>query len=319
MDENTTSAAPNGDDDIFRELALRLVMAHFGGSQTEPQLLPGALPPDLPFTLPIPDGARLLGTLLLGKRATTSPVDRTMIVLDTALSGDEVIAFYEAKLPAEGWNAEDLPFRHRGGFMPSGAERPAMANFDRGEQGPSLRIMCLPAPNDRTTVQVTVAEQPAMSVREQRQRQMMGRDSMRLLPAMPAPAGAEQVQGGGGSAGPDHVDSRATIETDLDVPAVGAHYQAQIQRGGWELRDSGESGPVAWSAWAFTDQEGQPWTGIFTAVRQPGTPRRYHLYVSGDYAGSNEGESSGTTIVTGIQTHSSIGWTHYGPAPRSGQ
>lgn len=314
MDENTTSAAPN--DDLLRKLALALLVPRYSGeSYEEPQLLVGELPPDLPFTLPIPDGARLLGTLLLGKRAATSPVDRTMIVLDTALSGDEVIAFYEAKLPAEGWNAEDLPFRHRGGFMPSGAERPAMANFDRGEQGPSLRFMCLPAPNDRTTVQVTVAEQPAMSVREQRQ--MMGRDFMRMLPEMPAPAGSEQVQGGGGSSGPDHVDSRATIETDLDVPAVGAHYRTQIQRGGWELRDSGESGPVAWSAWAFTDHEGQPWTGIFTAVRQPGMPRRYHLYVSGDYAGSNEGGASGT-IVTGIQTHSSIGWTHYSPARRGG-
>lgn len=305
MDENTTSGASNGDD-AYRELALRMLAARFGGgSTTEPRLLPAALPPDLPFALPIPDGARLLGTLLLGEPAA-SHVGAATVVLDTALLADEVIAFYQAKLPADGWSEEITPRRH-GGFMPAGAERVASTSFDRGGQGPSLRIMCLPAPDEHITIQVVVAEQPAVS--PQARRHLMERNPMDVLPPLPAPAGSSQMQGGGGTAGPDMAESNATVETDLDVPAIGAHYQALLERAGWTARGSGTSGPVAWGAWDFTDGAGEPWTAVFTAVQRPDAARRYHLWLRADYAGSNP-EGRGGPRLLGQQAHT--GWTTYG-------
>ena len=192
--------------------------------------------------------------------------------------------------------------------MPAEAERSASASFDRGGQGPSLRIMCLPAPDDHTTIQIVVAEQPAIS--PQTRRHMMERDVAQVLPPLAAPPGSRQMQGGGGTTGPDMGESHATIETDLDVPAIGAHYQAQLERAGWTGRGNGTSGPIAWSAWDFKDEAGEPWTAVFTAVQRPDVPRRFHLWLRADYAGSNP-EGRGASRLLGQQVHT--GWTTYGP------
>jgi hypothetical protein len=77
----------------------------------------------------------------------------------------------------------------------------------------------------------------------------------------------------------DAVHSDATLETDLDPAAVGTHYAAQLEEAGWLRLDEGQSGPQAWSNWSFTDEDGQPWEGVFTALRLREPCSRYFLQV----------------------------------------
>jgi len=80
-----------GDDQgVTLALALRLMGRgfNFSGDDTPTRLLVGRLPDPLPVPIPLPDGARVVGSQILGSFAT--------IVLDVDLSEDAALAFYRA-------------------------------------------------------------------------------------------------------------------------------------------------------------------------------------------------------------------------------
>ena len=198
--------------------------------------------------------------------------------------------------------------------MHTNPNRMAMVTFDRGEDGPSLRLMCFEARDGGASIQLHVEAQPALPLQARQRAMMRGRDVMSVLPAIQAPPRSTQQPGGGGGSN-DHVSSQATLQTELDMPAVGAHYRQQLERAGWEQRDSGESGPVAWSAWTFKDDEGEPWSGMFAALQQADSPGCYQLWISADYVGSSEGSGPSQRL---IGSHVHTGWTYYSPARRGG-
>src|SRR5579872_4632606 len=81
------SKAARADSAVW-DLALRLVPQHYGphGESPEPpRLWPGRLP-DLPFELPIPDGARLVGSYGRGLHLT--------VLIDTAMGPKQTVASY---------------------------------------------------------------------------------------------------------------------------------------------------------------------------------------------------------------------------------
>jgi hypothetical protein len=296
MDESTTpgaSAAESGDD-LLRTLALALLAGRFSmeiGQDRE--LLVGTLPPNLPFVLPLPDGAQLLGSYV-----TSEPT----VVFETALAPDAVLDFYRGQLLPMGWSIED-PFGHSqcGGFVHTmlHGDRRGMTFFQHGPEGPSLNVACLSAPNQPITVHVDWRPEGIMRGRRLPSR-IRREDPMSVLPPIYPPDGARQQGGGGGSSG-DQVYTHGTVESHLDIPALAAHYRGQLERAGWQAGESGESGPVAWSAWTFTDDEGEPWRAMFVALQQVGQAGRYHLWLSADYTGASIGGSPGRLI--GSQTH----------------
>ncbi|MFI5272622.1 MAG: hypothetical protein ACHQ4H_06260 [Ktedonobacterales bacterium] len=306
MDENSTGHANTdaSSDDVLRELALRLLASHFPrltGTDAEPQLLVGALPPHLPFALPLPEDALLLGSFIGG--GSGDPV----VAIDSALAPEDALDWYRRRLTEAGWSEEQMPV-HPGGFQPSRDDRPAMATFYQSDDGPMLRILCWHAPAGRTTIQAYVVAAPAQPAHI-RQRHMVGRERMRLLPWLSAPAGATQQGGGGGGAGDDHVFTHSYLDTNLDVLALAAHYHAELERAGWQPGDSGASGPVAWSTWTVRDHDGEPWNGLFIALHLPNRPQRYQLLLEADYAGTS-------TRDDGRPSGGGTGWTSYGPLTR---
>ncbi|MGZ3666185.1 MAG: hypothetical protein ACXVDA_17080, partial [Ktedonobacterales bacterium] len=92
----------------------------------------------------------------------------------------------------------------------------------------------------------------------------------------------------------------------LDVSTLVAHYQAQLERGGWERKDAGESGPIAWSSWVFKDRQGEPWRGLFFILKQPDVADRYLLQVSAEWAGTGARYRAGDETASrlmGFQSH----------------
>ncbi len=108
--DNAVPAGADGDAGL-RELALRLLRGSSGDALRDLQLLPGALPPTLPFSLPLPPGARVVGALT-GRR-------ETRVVLDADDAPERVLASYREQLRQAGWTESENPMggRTTGGFL----------------------------------------------------------------------------------------------------------------------------------------------------------------------------------------------------------
>lgn len=274
----------------LRELALALI-APLYPDVTEGearQLLVGQLPPSFTSEFPLPPGSRIVGSL---------HSNRPTVVLDTQQSADEVVDFYRERLTATGWTAqEDLPPR-QGGFLHSNIRDSRFGNFSRGEDGPSLQVMTYDAPGGRTTVHLTLSPEgtaPTYGSRQHHRR--MGRDVFSILPPIAPPPRSRQWPQGG-HAGGDHANSSARLETDLDLPAVAAHYIGQLEKSGWQRHEVGENGPVAWSTWTFQDEDYELWRGLFVILRRPDVLRRYWVQVLAEWTGQ-QSQGGGMRTVT---------------------
>ena len=76
--------------------------------------------------------------------------------------------------------------------------------------------------------------------------------------------------------------SYVALQSDLDLPAITAHYATQLEEAGWNRSGEGADGPQAWTTWGFRDNKGHPWTAALTALSLPASPRRYLLNLRAD-------------------------------------
>ena len=293
------SERSGNDEAAFRDLAMKLIAARYPDPQSgePPHLLVGQLPPGLPFELPLPEHVRLLGSLLQGDASTA------IIVFETERSPDEVVAFYQERLKAAGWNEEAFMGQQRG-FVQSGAVSPSFAHFFFGDTGPTLIVTTFTDLDGRTTAQLLLNPEGRRSPYARR-RMGGAHDMWSMLPAIRAPLGARQYTEGG-SGGDERVTSFARLETTRDLATLAAHYGTQLEHAGWKRQDAGESGPVAWSAWAFTDTQGEPWRALFFILKQPDAAERYLLQVSAEWAGIGNryrAQDDTSPRVFGFQSH----------------
>jgi len=113
----------------------------------------------------------------------------------------------------------------------------------------------------------------------------------------------DKISGGLGVL-PHNYYSNATLRTDLDPAALGAHYAAQLRDAGWTVRGEGHEGLVAWSAWTFRDGDGEEWCGLLFALRRPEAGGEYVLYLRAD-ASAGDASSGGWTSSTISATRAS--------------
>jgi hypothetical protein len=305
MDEQTRQMSDSsGGEDALRELAVRLLTFHHslllaGQQLQEPQLLVGQLPPDMPVELPLPEGSRLLGSF-----AQENPI----IVIETKLADEDVVAFYRERLTTAGWTAQEEHFGpHQGGFIHSSMADHAMATFFAPDDRFTLTVQTAPAPDGRTSVQLTLYGETAGF----RPRQMRhGPDFMDVLPPIRPPRRATQMPRGN-SAGPDSVESAAALETDFDLAAVSIHYVDELERDGWRRVDAGTSGPAAWSAWSFVDSELATWQAVLLILQRPGRHGKYALTLSAERERDVPQSGSVRSVVQSSMVRSS--WSSYGP------
>ena len=305
MDEQTTPQSPTNDEVSLRELALALIAARYPDATDEasdegPQLLPGKLPPSFPADFPLPPGARVVGSLVAA---------RPTIALETDQSAEEVIVFYTERLTAAGWNApEGVPPR-QGGFVHSsfGMAGRTHALFYR-DDGPGLNLVTQATAGGRTSVLISQMPEGAGPMRRGPRSRQMQYDMFSVMPVIMPPPKSQQFQEGG-SGGDDRVSTTARVETALDLAALASHYTAQLERGGWQRTDSGESDPVAWSTWTFESEDKEPWRALLVILKRPDVPRRYWAHLLAEWAG--EQSQSGTQVVTSM-----IGWQSHTLMPR---
>ncbi len=256
---------------LARDLALCLLDSGVGFAapdETPSTLLVGELPRDLPYPLPVPDGARVLGTLV-----RRLPV----VVLAATLTTEAVLAFFTERLAAAGWTDDA---RRRGGGSSGGfvhaprATTRLTASFYAPDRQLALTVVAAPAPDGHgiTILLAPFTRIPPVSPRERRSRDNI----FSVLPGLLPPAGGAQFfEGGSGS--PDHVATSAWVEGDFPLAALQAHYTHALRHAGWSVADGAESGPAAWSRWTFHDDDGSRWSALLLIAQYAEPARRFEL------------------------------------------
>jgi hypothetical protein len=238
------------------------------------RLFPGSLAPTFPSEVPLPPGARLFGTFILGHRMS--------VFCDADLAPDEVLAFYRERLPPLGWTPVEPQGRAQGGFvhhLPRTLATPDTF-FCRGPKGPGLIVNANGGAPTEVGLHLIHYERPEESPCAPRpaRQERFPETYERLLPALYPPQGARQEGGGAGGGSRERWTTSATVEpVTLAAASLGQHYDSQLQEAGWTLTEQGAAPPAAWSYWTMRDEKGHPYSASFFALRSAARPKRYHL------------------------------------------
>lgn len=283
----SSNAAPATDG--LRALALRLLWPQqwsMASATGEPELLVGQLPQTLPVAILLPPTSRVIGSLAGQERAT--------IVLDCDLAVEAVLDFYREQLGAEGWSVPRTWGPMQGGFVYGDALPQTAIQFCQAQWG--LRVSIYETPGRPLDVRLqfdTYRDVRHSPCAPPDPRHAIHNRIWAIIPALQPPPGAVQHPGGGsGSEG--LLLTTASLSTDLDLPAVAAHYARQLERAHWALVDEGASGPAGWSMWTLADEEGKPWHGVFLALRQAPAASGYFVLVRAVRDGVDTGASGGS-------------------------
>jgi hypothetical protein len=234
------------------------------------QLLPGQLPSDLALDLPLPEGARLLGSAVRG----IGPIPpSTEVVLDVPGSAAEVLTFYERAFQAQRWTASPVgaPLS-RGGF-----QTVLSSTYCRGPNGPSLTLTILSQPSGLNDVRLRLQPppgNPCSAPATPAARPPTSPQGADLLPKLVPPAGvALQFTA---PVGPSARSSEAIAETDRSAAELEALFGQQLQASGWTRLAGQADRPLAWSTWRLPG-EGD-WQGLLIVLEWPAQSRQA-LYV----------------------------------------
>lgn len=234
-----------------------------GAQQLE--LYAGQLPPALPVELPLPPGARMIGTVVEGPFLT--------VLLDTDLSPEDALTFYREGLTGEGWAMLDTG-RLRGGFEFANHSH---GIFCRTPQGPKLVLNAHAYPETLTEVRLHLDLSPGTPCEYPAPRHPPG-GPIPSLPELAPPADAT-LEPMGGEASPLGTSAQAQLTTSLDLGTVASRYAEQMRQAGCAERDRGQGQEVAWSTWELDHPDHGPSQGLVLVMQQPGSPSRYFLYL----------------------------------------
>jgi hypothetical protein len=265
----------NDESDLYA-LAMRLIpLRRFPHAKvSHAQLLVGQLPAGLPFELPVPPSARVIGTVIDGHFAT--------VFLESDLPPKDVIAYYHGELTGQGWTMMD----GAGGASPGGfvLAHQSHALFCRMPEGPRLRLYAYAYPEAPSEVGLDLDLTPGVPCERRagpRGPQHAEPPQPPPAPSMPelaAPAGSD-FQNAGGQANSVASTVYGELTTSLDLGAVATHYADQLRAAGAVLRGHGQDGMLAWNSWELRDPEHGPNQALFLAVRQPDEPNTYFLFL----------------------------------------
>jgi hypothetical protein len=278
---------PPGDPSLLQELAERLIAVPFASmpsqiAQPTIQLLPGQMPSDLPLSLPLPPGARLVGSVVR-TLPTNSPDDARAImgpfapgatvVLDVPGSRESILALYEQALAQQGWSVAQGGNPFPGGFQTAFVGGGGVT-YCRSESGPWFSVNVYPMASGTNDVRLTVGTNAgACSIPVPPMPRAAIPRAAELLPRLVPPPGVVMQPVGGGGGGSNRWSSEAAAETTRPAAELEVHFADQMRAAGWVRQTGGVAGWLAWSAWALP-QEGD-WQALLLVAEWPSPNRRW--------------------------------------------
>jgi len=243
-------------------------------------ILPGELPSNLSVDIPIPSDAAVIGSLVRYE----DTYEQVEIILDVPMGRNDVFAFYRDSLKDAGWNeTEDFYPPGPSGFI-SSVESESVIFCRYEDKGPSIEITAhnlARAAGNVSDVRLDVDTDPqTWQCTKPSFEPLYGADRVEIveiIPPLESPEGA--ILGGGSSGGGEgRWQTDADLETELNVSELNTHYQKQLLEADWVLNDGGDTDTIAWSTWSFTDESGDPWSGVFL-VSEAGRENTRFLYL----------------------------------------
>lgn len=251
QNESISNESVNVSEPTTEELAIRLLQFDYFSSPelTQPELMPGKLPEEMPVDLPIPNGTRIVGSEILEDMGIT-------VVMDVTMTPEEALDFYRDALVPQNWTETDITGMERG-FMGGSVS----TTFCKGARDPSVMVSAYPLENG-TDLRLDISTDPYYSPCSMTDQS----DWMEPMPKLAAPKDAvisnQNSMGGWGN----QVTVSAEIETELDSSALAIHYADQLKAANWTAVSSEECGSASWSTWSFEDEEGISWDGFLIAL-----------------------------------------------------
>ncbi len=254
------------------------------------QLLPGDLLDDLPITLPIPDGATVVGSISYPslQNAYDHRGRRVTILFDAAMQPEDILAYYRDRLLADGWRLMQPRMTPESGFRFDRPPAREASLFCRSESGPALWVYVHAVPHALTQVHVEID----MTTRHSPCRQQGHPDAQWQpplhIPVLRYPPDATPVAGSWGSQGSSaqaaHAD--AVVRTRIGLAALTTYIEEQLVTAEWKRQSGGIDGALAWSVWSVHDAQGFPWRGVLYIARRPDQEHQFMLHLTADYAGN---------------------------------
>ena len=234
----------------------------------------GEMPTDLPFELPIPDGATTVGATVRSNYAD--------ILLDTDLEPQAARDFYLEALSGEDWRDVSQNLQG-GGFRPG----PADAQFCYQGLEAQLNVFASENLSGSTDIRLYVQEEadPYLCATDPSEvGRPLSNDPYQLIPALDTPEGVtvrDIGSGGGGGrpTGPTSALQTATLETELTPEEVADAYNAQLEEAGWTQVDTSSDDNVAWSMWTLADSNDTTWAGTLIIHASPLEENVYSAFI----------------------------------------
>jgi hypothetical protein len=248
---------------VPQELVAALLAGAVAPGRTTPETFVGRLPDKLPFDIPRPDNARIVGSLARPSIGT--------VVFALPQSPREASKAYDELLLRSGWD-DRAP-------RPGGFEPPPMifsGPFCKGDDK-SISTSVAEQPDGGTSLQVRYSTGERSACAERERRGYIGPEERGPIPALDPPRDAKIVGSGiGGSSG--YLEASARMNVDLAPPQLLAHYATQLRASGWAPASDAVTGDVSAQTWTVEDRRGKKWVGLFVASSVPGSDDRLLLF-----------------------------------------
>ena len=257
------SGSPSASAATIDRLAERLLGSWGDPAVSRAELLPGALPDELPFDVPRPAGAVLLGSMAQYEREQLMHVQ---IVFDSSEGSDAALASFGAAFEEMGWMFGES--FQSGGFLPT--QTSASGQACDPETGTYVYIYASSWPGEDSDVRLNASlgaapYNPPCDAASLTHRPMEGQTP---LPPLHAPEGT-QVHPHSTMQMPDQGSSTAMLTSEWSAAEIAEHYAAELASAGWRLVESDALADHTYSTWTHTDGEGRTWIAAFTSSTLP--------------------------------------------------
>lgn len=239
-------------------------------------LLPGELPPALPFELPLPESTTVIGSLVRQAETGGAQIE---IILDVGQSAQAVKDFFKERLAEQGFVAGDEMEGEGGVFVSAPDLQVVTLAMCYEEKDLVLWMNAFEMESRPTEVRLNIqteAEYSPCAREDQGRMPQSHSELLSVLPQLTAPQGARMLGGGSGSSSTSYpaiqvVYASADLETELSPEALAGHFESQIEQAGWQLVESGHTASAAWSTWTFA-RDGSPWSGMLIILAYGSDP-----------------------------------------------
>jgi hypothetical protein len=265
----------------YRTLLERMLTHRSGGvfAQRVTAIVPGGLPTDLAFPLPLPEPHQMIGSVAMAMQMEHQVRPTYDIMFDTPLAPEAVLAFYTEHLPD--WQGEDMQdyLGRQGGFQSQILANMHIRSFVHPTFG-SLTVEADALPSGLSAVRV---RSNVDQRRPRMRRQAPHHSPLDLLPRLAPPPAAQSAFSRGGGGSDTNVQATAQVIGALALADVATHYAAQLRAAGWQVQQEAVQAPVAWSVWQFSPADQEAWHAVLTIIQDPSHSEEFTLYLQAQY------------------------------------